>query len=329
MTGKTIAKIRGGILLLCAGILLLGGCGRKEPEAIRVGALKGPTSMGLLVLTDRADRGETEDDYDFRMAVGAEELLGLMAKGELDIALVPANAAAAFYQKTQGGIRVININTLGVLYCVTGTEGIRSAADLKGRTIYLTGKGATPEACLKYILKGNGLSEKDYNLEYKSEAAEVAALLANDPAAVGVLPQPFVTGALMQNESLRAALDLNQEWEKLQGQEGGGMVTGVTIVRSEFLEEHREAVERFLKEHKESAAAVNKDPESAGVLAVSAGIVTKEEIAQQAIPGCNITCITGEEMKERLRGYLEALAEFDADLTGGGVPDEGFYFTGF
>lgn len=312
------------LLMILAG-LALWGCGREEPGTVRVGSLKGATSLGILSLMDKAEGGGTRDAYEFRLALGAEELLGLMAKGELDIALVPANVAASFYQRTKGDVVVIDINTLGVLYLVTGTGEIDSVADLKGRTVYLTGKGATPEACLRYVLDSNGLSEGDYALEYKSEASEVAAVLRENPQAVGLLPQPFVTSALAQNEALRVVLDMNREWESLQG-EDGGMVTGVTVVRRAFLEERQEAVKHFLEEHGESVAAVNGNPEAAGALAVKAGILAKEEIAAKAIPQCNLVCIQGEGMRERLQRYLEVIAGFDKELVGGQLPGEDFYY---
>ena len=318
-------KIFAAVLLL-AVLMLLSGCGKKEPVSIRVGSLKGPTSMGLLYLMDKSDRGETADSYEFKMAAGADELLPLFIKGELDIALVPANVAAVLYQRMDGGLAVIDINTLGVLYLVTGNSGIQSMEDLKGQTIYLTGKGTTPEAVLKYLLKQNGLTDQDYTLEYKSEAAEVAAVLAERPEAVGLLPQPFVTAALLQNEKLAAVLDMNEEWNRVQGEGGSSLVTGVTVVRREFLQENEEAIREFLEEHQESARAVRENTEQAAEMAVSAGIVVKEAIARKAIPQCNITCIQGEEMKEALEGYLGVLEAFDAQLTGGGLPGEDFYY---
>lgn len=322
------SKRKGALCLAVLCALLSAGCGSRDPETVRVGSLKGPTSMGILFLMDRAEKGETEDSYEFHMAVGADELLALMAKDELDIALVPANVAAVFYQKTEGGVAVIDINTLGVLSVVTGAGDIARVSDLKGKTICLTGKGATPDACLQYILEQNGLAKEDYALEYKSEATEVAVLLAEDPEKAGLLPQPFATAALMQNPELETVLLLNEEWEKLEGAGGSGMVTGVTIVRRAFLQEHEEAVEEFLKEHRESTKSVNRDPRTGAGLAVSAGIVAKEEIALQAIPLCNITCITGKEMREKLEGYLKVLADFRPELTGGSLPGEDFYFLG-
>ena len=243
----------------------------------------------------------------------------------MDIALVPANVAAVLYQKTNGGLTVIDINTFGVLYFITGDESVKSVTDLKGKTIYLTGKGTTPEASIRYVLKQNGLAESDYTLEFKSEATEVAAVLAENPNAIGFLPQPFVTAALAQNEVLKVVLDMNEEWMKVQA-DGSSMVTGVTVVRNEFLQENEEAVKRFLAEHEESAAAINRDMEKGAVLAAEAGIVAKEPIAKKAIPECNITCITGAEMKVALEKYLNVLAEFKAEIVGGSVPGEEFYY---
>lgn len=318
-------KISAVLLVLSMLVCCFAGCGEKAEDTaqIRIGSLKGPTSLGLLSLMEKSEKGEAENTYTFQMATGADELLPLMVKGELDIALVPANVAAVLYQKTEGGICAIDINTLGVLSIVTGTEEINGIADLKGKTVYLTGKGTTPEASLRYVLAQNGLGEEDYTLEFKSEATEVAAVLAENPDAIGLLPQPFVTAALMQNEALSVALELNAEWAKVSG--GDGMVTGVTVVRRQFLEEHPGAVKTFLTEHAESVEAVNGDVTAAAALAVAAGIVAKEQVAAAAIPNCNIVCITGEEMKTALSSYLEALADFDAALVGGQLPGEDFY----
>lgn len=302
------------------------GIEAREAVDVRVGSLKGPTSMGILFLQQAAEDGEMLDNYSFQMATGADELVPLVVKGELDIALVPSNVAANLYQKTEGGIAVIDINTLGVLYLVSGTTEVSQVADLEGKTIYLTGKGTTPEAAIRYLLKAYGI-EDTVTLEFQSEATEVAAVLAENPDAIGLLPQPFVTSALMQNDALHVVMDLNEEWKNIrQGENANtGIVTGVTIVRKEFLEAHPEAVADFLAAHKESAQAINDDAETGAALAVAAGIVGKEAIAQKAIPECNITCITGDEMKNALSAYLNTLYDFNAELVGGSLPENDFY----
>lgn len=302
------------------------GKGAEEAVTIRVGSMKGPTSMGLLYMMEDAEAGKTENNYEFQMVTAADELLPLMIKGEMDIALVPANVASVLYNKTEGGICVIDINTLGVLYMVSGDTNLQSIADLQGKTIYLTGKGTTPDYVLQYILSQNGLSAQDCTLEYKSEATEVAALLAEDPDAIGLLPQPFVTAACAQNEALSIIFDMNEEWEKVQGEGGSRMVTGVTVVRKEFLEENENAVKTFLAEHEASAAAINADPAGGATLVVEAGIVAKEPIAQKAIPFCHIVSITGEDMKQALSGYLQVLYDQSPEAVGGNLPGDDFYY---
>ena len=314
------------VVVMLIGSILFAGCGRQEtasgPVAVRIGALKGPTSMGLLYLMNEEGIRTSDNDYSFQMATSADELLPLVIKGDLDIALVPANVASVLYAKTEGAVKVIDINTLGVLYMVSGTD-LSSIEELRGKTIYLTGKGTTPDYVLRYILENNGISPEECTLEYKSEATEVAILLSENPEAIGLLPQPFVTAACAQNQELSILFNMDEEWDKLQG---NGMVTGVTVVRKEFLEDHEDAVCAFLTEHAASASAINTDVETGAEYAVEAGIVAKEPIARKAIPACNITCITGNEMKEALQGYLEVLYEQNAAAVGGALPGEDFYF---
>lgn len=293
---------------------------------IRVGSLKGPTSMGLVSLMDKAAKGETSNVYEFTMTGKADELVGKIANGDLDIALVPANVASVLYAKTQGNVTVLDINTLGVLYVVASDDSITSMADLKGRTIYMTGKGTTPEYVMNYLLKENGLGSGDMDLQFKSEATEVASILKQDSSAIGVLPQPFATAACIQNEDLKTVLDLTEQWDMLNKDSGSMLVTGVTLVRSDFLRENRSPIEDFLKDHAESALFTSGHPEEAAALIAAQGIVEKAPIAQKALPYCNIVCITGQEMKDALSGYLSILMEQDAKSIGGQMPGDDFYY---
>ncbi|MBQ4259015.1 MAG: ABC transporter substrate-binding protein [Lachnospiraceae bacterium] len=310
------------VLGIFACIVLLSGCATEKTDNLRVGAMKGPTSIGILPMMQE----DANDNYEFHMATAADELVPMMAKGELDVALVPANVAAILFQKTQAAVKVIDINTLGVLYFVSGNDKIQSIEDLRDTTIYMTGKGTTPEATVRYVLHAAGLKEEDYTLEFKSEPTEVAAILAQDFNAVALLPQPFVTVALSKNENLKIRMDLNELWQTVSP-EHQSMVTGVTVVRAEVLEKHPKAVERFLADHETSVTNLVNDLEKNAMYAVEAGILPNQELAMKAIPLCNIVCITGQEMQEALSGYLEVLAEFDAQLVGGAMPGDEFYYT--
>ena len=294
--------------------------------AIRVGSLKGPTSMGLVSLMDKASKGESEGSYDFTMVTDASELAAQMVSGDLDIALVPANLASILYQKTKQGVEVIDINTLGVLYVAAADDSIQSIADLKGKTLYMTGKGTTPDYVLQYLLSANGMTSDDLTIEYKSEAAEVAAVLKEQTDAIGLLPQPFVTVAMAQNENLKMVLNLTEEWEKTQPENGSALVTGVTVCRKDVLEDQADAVDTFLKEHEASAAFANANVEETAQLVADAGIIEKAPIAAKAIPYCSITYIDGTDMQTKVSGYLSVLFDQDPSSIGGQLPDEGFYY---
>lgn len=325
---KIKRKITAVLVLLCLAVCAFAGCAvKEETDSVRIGSMKGPTSMGLLFLMEKAETEKLNNEYEFLMTSTADELLPMFIKGEVDIALVPANVASVLYQKTKGGVSVIDINTLGVLYLVSGTEdGISVLSDLKGKTIYLTGKGTTPDYVLQYLLQKNGFKEDEYTLEYKSEATEVAALLAENPEAIGLLPQPFAAAACAQNETLSVLFDMNQEWEKVQGETGGSLVTGVAIVKKEFLEENEDVVRNFLSEHEKSIAAINADVKKGAELAAKAGIVAKAPIAEAAIPECSITYLAGEDMKQALSDYLEILYGQNPEMVGGALPGEDFYY---
>ena len=297
-----------------------------DQTSVRVGSLKGPTSMGLVHLMDEAAAGNAANAYEFTMVTAADELLGKVVSGDLDIALVPANVASVLYNKTKGGISVIDINTLGVLDIVASDDSITSIADLKGRTVYMTGKGTTPDYVFHYLLTANGLTEDDVTIEFKSEPTEVAAVLKEQPDAIGLLPQPFVTAACAQNEALKIVLDLTNEWQAVQGESGSQMVTGVTVARNEFLKSSPDAVKLFLQEHATSAEYTETNPDETAELIAAKEIVAKAPIARKALPYCNITCLTGEDMKAALSGYLQVLFDQNPASVGGKLPEDGFYY---
>ena len=320
----TMKKLLTLLLALC---LILGACAgalAEEETAVRVASMMGPTSMGLVKLMNDNENGASAQKYDFTLVGTANEIVPLLTRGELDIAMVPCNLASIVYNNTHA-IQVAAVNTLGVLYIVENGETINSVADLKGKVIFSTGKGTTPEFALNYILDKNGLDpQTDLTIEYKSEAAEVLAAMTNDSAAVGVLPQPYATAALIQNENLRVALNLTEEWDAVS--EDSRMITGVCVVRSEFIEKNPEAVKTFLGEYADSVAFVGEDPAQAAQWIADKGIVAKAAIAEKALPACNIVCLTGEEMKSAVSGYLSVLESQNPEAVGGAVPDDAFYY---
>ena len=292
----------------------------------RIAGLKGPTTMGMVKLMSDAEAGETHHDYQVTMYGAADEVVPLLVKGDIDLAAIPANLAANLYNQTEGKVQVAAINTLGVLYVVTTGDDVKSVEDLKGKTVYSTGKGTTPEYVLNYILKENGIDpEKDLTVEYKSEATEVAAALqAADEGAIAVLPQPYVTAAQSQIEGLNVALNLTEEWNKVSTD--SDLVTGVLVASTEFIEQNEAAFEEFLKDYQASIEWVNSNTADAAELVANYGIVAKAPLAQKALPACNLTYVDGAEMKTKLSGYLQVLFDQNPKAVGGAMPGDDFYY---
>ncbi|PHV70858.1 sulfonate/nitrate/taurine transporter substrate-binding protein [Sporanaerobium hydrogeniformans] len=297
-----------------------------NPTTFRLASLKGPTTMGLVKLMSDSEAGRTTNNYDVTMYATADEIVTQLVNNEIDVAAVPCNLASVLYNKTQGAIKVAAINTLGVLYVVETGEQINAISDLKGKTIYTTGKGTTPEYALHYILAKNGLDPtKDVTIEFKSEATEVAALLSESSDAIAMLPQPFVTTAMSKNPNLHIALNMSEEWDKVSDDDSA-LVTGVVIARNAFIEENPEAFRIFLGEYNASTKYVTSNNEESARLVGKYEIVP-EAIAKKALPLCNITFIEGKEMQSKVTGYLQSLFEQNPKAVGGTMPDAAFYYS--
>lgn len=295
--------------------------GEASDEVLRVGSLKGPTTMGLVNLMSEVESG-AKNGYSFEMQSQPDVIMSELVSGKLDIALLPANVAAVAYNKTKHGVSAIDINTLGVLYCVTGDENIKSVKDLAGKTVLSTGQGASPEYVLNYLLEKNGVTDCD--VQFKSEATEIAALLKQDPAQIAILPQPFVTVATAQNDQLKVAFSLTDEWKSVSPD--SKLLTGVTVVRNEVLENRAAEVDQFIADHQASTEKAATDVDATAELVAKYGIIAKAPVAKKALPNCNIVAIAGDEMKTDLAGYLQVLFDANPKSVGGTMPDDDFYY---
>ena len=332
-----LTKKVSALLLALAVTLSLAACGQSgapstagsgsasagEPVTVRVAALKGPTAMGLAALEEEsaADPGVS---YEFTLAASADEVTPALLQGDLDIACVPANLAAVLYQKTEGQIVTVAVNTLGVLYLVENGNAVQSLSDLKGKTIVAAGKGSTPEYALRYLLTENGINpDADLTIDWKSEHSECVAALGQGVATIALLPQPFVTVAQGKIQGLRMALDLTAEWDALDN--GSALLTGVAVARKAFAEESPAAVSAFLQDYAGSVDWVNGSTAEAAAVIGEMGIVDAD-VAEKALPYCNIVCLTGAEMKAKLSGYLQVLFDADPASVGGALPGDDFYY---
>ena len=286
---------------------------------LRIAALKGPTGMGLASLLEDE---ESKNSYAFTLASSPTEIVPLISQKKVDLASLPANLGAVLSDK----VKVIAINTVGNLNFITKNEEINNISDLKGKTVITSGKGASPEAMLNFLLEKNGLKPgEDVKTEYRNEHSECLAALLQSEKGIALLPQPFATVALSKDESLKTALDFNELWKEATG--GIIPVTGIMTVSNEYLENNKEAVDNFLNSYEESINAAASGDEKAVKAIASLGIA-EAGIAKKALPYCGIRLIKGEEMKKALISYYEILEDFEPKLIGGKMPSEEIYYLG-
>ena len=314
------------VLLLLVMLLSAAACGKNaQPEAVSVYVLTGPTGVGAVQLWDKALAGQTELNYSFTAAAAPDEVVAKLSNGEADIAAISTNLAAKLYKKTDKGIKILAVNTLGVLSVLdnSGAE-CSSLADLKGRKIVTTGQGANPQYIIEYLLSENGLDPtKDVTIDYKAEGSELVGVWSSEPEAVIIAPAPVSTSILSKYDSAKKVLDLTEEWAKCSP--GSELMMGCLVARADFCEKYPEALKVFLREYEASIRAAEADAATTGELCEKYGIVAKAAIASKALPDCHLCCITGEDMKTSLTGYLQVL--FDADPSSvGEMPDDGFWY---
>lgn len=299
-----------------------------QNDPINVAVLKGPTGMGMVRLMEDHANGQSVNPYKFSVGSDASVVMTKIIAGDYDIAALPTNTAAVLYGKTEGNIQMLAINTYGNLYLVQNTENaepITSVVDLKGKTITMFGQGANPEYVMSYILEQNGLKVgEDVILDFRGAVDEVLAAVAAGDCDYALLPEPNTTVALTKNQNFTTVLNISEEWNKTS--EDGKLVMGCIVASKDFIEENKEAVDAFVNEYGESIQYVMENTEEASKLIEKYEIVGAAAVAKKALPGSNLTFISGKDMQGMVEGYYKVLHSYNPTAIGGSIPDENMYY---
>lgn len=294
-------------------------------ETASVVGIIGPTGVGLTHLMKAQEDGNTQVDYTFALESAPDSVVAKITSGEADIAAVPTNLAASLYQKTNGGVKMLAINTQGVLYFVENGATVSSVADLKGKTIYSTGQGANPEYILRYLLTKNGIDpDEDVTLEFLTENEELAAKLVKGEAQVALVPEPLCTTVLTKNADLRVAFSANDAWAETGAD--SSLLMGCVIARTEYIDAHPQAIAAFLEEYKASIEKAKTDLPGTAALCEQYGVIPAAAIAEKALPRCNLTFLAGADMQPAIEGYFDVLFNANPKSIGGKLPDAALYY---
>jgi len=336
-------------LLLCAALTLslLAGCGPKntgngsasgsdstsqstsqnteDRTQVDFMVLSGPTGVGAAKLLSDNDAGTTLNDYNAEVVTENGQIQTALTSGEVDIAAIATNVAANLAAQSDGSIQMLAVNTLGVLYILDKNVGVTSLADLSGKTIYATGKGANPEYILNYLLTQNGVDPTtDVTIEWLT-AEEVSAKMISSDSAVCMLPVPAATALMAKDSAVKQAISLSDAWDELGN---GSLAMGCVVARTEFIEENPQAVADFLTEYEASINYMKDEAnlDTASELVAQYKITPSAAIAAAAIPQCNLTFASGQEMKDLVEGYFSVLFQANPASIGGRMPYDSFYY---
>lgn len=301
------------------------GCSEKVGKMeIKIGVLNGPTGIGAVSIMDKADNGEYPK-YKFTLSPEVSDIVARLSNGDLQIGALPTNVAANLYNKTNGGVKIIAVNCLSVLYVIENGNDIKTPGDMKGKTVYVNGQGANPEFMLNYILRNAGLEPgEDVNIIF-ADPTEISAKMVSGEASLALLPVPAATAVMMKNPDVRVALDMGEEYKKASGDESE-LTMGCLVARKDFADENPDEIELFLDRYRKSIDFTNESVEDAAKLVAKYGITGNEKIAEKAIPEAAVVCITGNEVRKSLEGYLKVLYEADPKSVGGALPADDFYY---
>ncbi len=297
-----------------------------DDTPLRVAVLNGTTGFGIAPLYRDLSEGKVDDvNLSIDFYTDATLVSPLIISGTADVAAVPTNLASVLYNKTNGGIRVLAVNTLGVLYLIENGETVHSLSDLSGKTVYLPGQGTNPEYVFRALLRAGGGAELEssvtFDYSYPSPD-ELTTAAATGKASLAVLPEPKVTAATMKNASLRVAVNFSDEWKKATGTE---LVQGCVIVRSEYADAHPAVIEKFMQRYEASVTKAASDVEGAAADIVFAGIAPNEQLVKNALPKCNLVFLTGKPMEDSLSAFWGALYNIIPSSVGGKLPDGGIF----
>ena len=293
------------------------------PKPILIGALKGPSGIGMAKLFESAPSPADGSTVRLVAVASADLMTAKLISGEYDAGVLPINVAAKLYN---AGIplKLAAIVGNGMVSFLSADSSLVSLSSLRGKQVNVAGQGATPDFLFRRLLKGAGIDpEKDIRLDYSLPYPEAAAALAAGKIASAILPEPFSTMARMANPSLKSPLDLGLFWTRQTGQTSYPMTA--FVITSKLVAERPRAVEAILAAYARSIDWVIANPSEAGALVEKQELGLKAGIASKAIPLSAYVFTPASTARPAVEAFLNVFLELSSASIGGKLPDNGFY----
>ncbi len=297
----------------------------ESPDIVEISTIfpSGPSAISMAKMSKENLNLSDNIKVNYEVIKSTDLLSSKILSEEADLAVIPTTLASKLNSKNIPYKLAASV-VWGVLY-IASNEDISSWQDLKGEEISLIGRGLTPDIMLRYLLNKNGIDpEKDVKLNYLSGPQELAQAMIAGKTNVSVMPEPLLTVVLMKNNSIKAAIDLQEEWEEFSSTNSSYPQTSL-VVKNDLYNNHPDVVNQFLKTYEDAINWTNNNPKQAAIYAEELGIGLKSNIVEKAIPRSNIKFVTAKNAKPNIEDFLKILNNFSPESIGGKLPNAEFY----
>ncbi|MDR2517727.1 MAG: ABC transporter substrate-binding protein [Spirochaetaceae bacterium] len=311
------------VFMITAGMLFARGGGERERTPLVINTIRGPSGIGMIKLFEHPP--EIPGFAVSIAAFGSQDIIAAkLAAGEAAMGILPANVAAKL-AASGVPLQMAAVTGTGMLSLLSSDPAVNSIADLRGKTVEVTGRGATPEYVFRRILLARGIEpDRDIILTFTLSYPEIAQALIAGRIRTALLPEPFATMALQGNPAVRQIGDVQEEWSRAGGHANYPMT--VLVVNGDFARKNRRAVNRILEACKTSSEWVVAHPGEAGALVEQFELGLRAPVVEAAVPRSNYVFIPAQEARPAIEALFTVFLEHDPASIGGALPPGSFYF---
>jgi len=344
-----------GIVIICIfALVILSACDgesnrNREDVDINVLMVDGAPLLSMAYMMSDDFDGIDGYNISFDMTNDLDTIVAALINQEPDFAIVPINVAAMMYNNGSG-YHLAAITTWGIMHIVSDQD-VTTLEDLIGETIVAFGQSGTPGITLRAILEQNNIQFVEpigtdftpdpdkVNIVYLTAASDVRDAIATgmeiggDVVSFGLLAEPVATAitgfaANMDRPGVTARIDLQAEWAR--NNNGEIYPQAALIFHERLLENNREFISEFIDMAEQSSVFANNNPVEAGDLAAELGSIA---IPNGTVVGnahsagrlpMNFT--RAADARSAVNTFLQVIMEENANLIGGTMPPESFYY---
>lgn len=280
----------------------------------------GPVVIPVIALDKSQVSGEVTPRV--RYWKNNDEVVAMLAKGDVDFAVLPLTQAANIYAN-QKDMVLLGVHEWKVFYLVGASNATFDGwQSLKGKSVYTPpSRGQTVDVLMRAALSQEGLKpDEDVKILYAAPT-EIVALFQSGKIEYAALPEPYATAAIASDKG-KIVLDFQKFWSQLAGGAERIPVAGL-FVKKAYLDAHPNETKAMEKLLTDSTNWGNQNVDQAVDLSKDL-IGISPDIMKSALQRIDFHYVPSREAKPEVEVFLNKMKElYSPGITT--VPDAGFY----